>query len=92
MANKEGSFWVDEEEGVLIVRDISGNEDKYVIEEQLEVEGNQYLILIPEEMADDEEAEAFVLKIVSEGEQEILSIVDDESEFEKVKESYMAVD
>ena len=89
---KEGTFWVDEEEGVLIIRDEDGAENKYVIEEQLDIDDNKYLILVPEDIVDDEDAEAFVLKIMEDGEEEILSVVDDELEFERVKEEYLAVD
>ncbi len=92
MAN-EGTFWVDEDEGVLIIRDDEGTEDKYVIEEELELDDNRYLILVPEDMVDDDDAEAFVLKIVQSGEEEeILSVVEDEAEFEKVKEGYLAIE
>ncbi len=92
MAN-EGTFWVDEDEGVLVIRDDEGTEDKYVIEEELELDDNRYLILVPEDMVDDDDAEAFVLKIVQSGEEEeILSVVEDEAEFEKVKEGYLAID
>lgn len=87
----EGTFWVDEEEGVLIIRDKEGVEDKYIIDKQMEIDSNKYLILIPEEMIDDENAEAFVLKIMNDGEQEVLVVVDDESEFEMVKENYLAI-
>lgn len=90
--SNDGTFWVDEEEGVLIVRDGEGNEDKYVIEEEIEILDNRYLILVPEEVADDDEADAFVLKIVTEGEEEVLSVVDDEKEFEKVKENYLKLE
>lgn len=91
MAN-EGTFWVDEEAGFLVIKDDSGNEDKYVIEEQLDIDDMTYLILVPEDVVENEDAEAFVLKIVGDGEQEVLSVVEDESEFEKVKESYLAID
>ena len=94
MAN-DGTFWVDEDNGVLIIRDDQGAEDKYIIEEELEIDENRYLILVPEDMVDDDDddAEAFVLKIVQNGEEEeILSVVEDETEFEKVKEGYLAIE
>ncbi len=92
MAN-EGTFWVDEDEGVLIIRDDQGAEDKYIIEEELDIDDNKYLILVPEDMVDDDDAEAFVLKIVQNGEEEeILSVVEDETEFEKVREGYLAIE
>lgn len=87
MAN-EGTFWIDEEEGLLIIRDMDGVEDQFVIEEELYIEDNRYLILIPEKSIDDEEAEAFVLKIVNEQDEEVLTVVDDEEEFQMVRESY----
>jgi len=86
----EGTFWIDEDEGVLIIRDTDGIEDKFIIDEELNIGTDTYLILVPDEMIDNEEAEAFVLKIVSDGEEEILSVVDDEAEFEMVKAEYLA--
>lgn len=88
--NNEGSFWIDEEEGVLIIKDIDGVEDKFIIEDELFIDENTYLILVPEEMVVDEKAEAFVLKLVSDGDEEYLSVVDDEAEFEMVKAEYMS--
>ncbi|MEJ6950030.1 DUF1292 domain-containing protein [Natronospora cellulosivora (SeqCode)] len=91
MAN-EGTFWVDEEEGVLIIRDTEGEEDNYVIEHQLELDDNTYLILVQEDMVEDENADAFVLKITNDGEEQILSVIEDEDEFQKVRDSYLAMD
>ncbi|MFW5981584.1 MAG: DUF1292 domain-containing protein [Halanaerobiaceae bacterium] len=87
--SNEGTFWVDEEEGVLIIRDIEGEEDKYLIEQQIDLDDNTYLILVQEDMVDDEDAEAFVLKITFDGEEQILSVIEDEDEFERVKDIYL---
>ncbi|HHU92834.1 MAG TPA: DUF1292 domain-containing protein [Halanaerobiaceae bacterium] len=87
MAN-EGTFWIDEEEGLLIIRDMDGVEDQFVIEDELFIDDNRYLILIPEESIDDAEAEAFVLKIINDQDEEVLTVIDDEEEFQMVKENY----
>lgn len=86
----EGVFWIDEKEGVLIIKNCDGIEDKFVIDEQLEIGTTTYLILIPNDMIDNEDAEAFVLKIVNDGDEEFLSVIDDDSEFEMVKEEYLS--
>lgn len=88
MAN-EGTFWVDEENGLLIVKDEEENEDKYVIEEEVKLDDNTYLILVPEEIVDEDDAEAFVLKMENEGDEQVLTVIEDESEFEEVKQAYM---
>lgn len=87
MAN-EGTFWIDEEEGLLVIKDIDGDEERFVIEEELFIEDNRYLILVPEEDIEDENAEAFVLKIVDDEEEDVLIVVNDDEEFEMVREHY----
>ena len=86
MTEKEGSFWVDEETEELVLQE-KDNQERFYIEERLQIEGNEYLILIPSEEGTEEE-EALALKLVKEDDSETLSIIEDDDEFEKVKEAY----
>jgi hypothetical protein len=83
----EGKFWVDKEQGELVLESSEG-EDRYYIEKELNYMKNRYLILIPSK--DKEESdEAIVLKLIKEGDDEILSVIDDDEEFERVKDVYL---
>ncbi len=85
--NEEGTFYVDEEAGELILKD-GDDEQRFIIDEEIEIGDNRYLILVPS--ADDDSEEALALKFIKEGDDEVLSIIDDESEFEEVKAKYLA--
>ncbi len=86
MTEKEGSFWVDEETEELVLQE-KDNQERFYIDEKLQIEGNEYLILIPSEEGTEEE-EALALKLIKEDDSETLSIIEDDDEFEKVKEAY----
>ncbi len=87
MANEDGKFWIDEENNELVLADDEG-EQRFVIEEDFEIEGTKYLILLD---ADDDEAEGLPVKLITNGEEEILAPVEDDAEFEKVKEKYLSI-
>ncbi len=87
---KEGTFWIDEQEGMLVFNSEEG-EDRFYIENELKLDGNKYLILIPADLEDEEAEEALVLKLISDGDEEILSVIEDDDEFEKVKNAYIAM-
>lgn len=81
-----GTFWVDEEEGILVFKNEEG-EDRFYVDDELELDGNKYLILVSAD--DEEDDEALVLKLIKEGNDEILTIIEDDEEFERVKEAYI---
>ena len=85
--NEEGSYYVDEEAGELVLKN-DGVEERFIIEEEVMFDGTKYLVLIPSDY--DEDSEALVLKMVNEGDQSFLSIIEDEQEFENVKERYLS--
>lgn len=85
---EEGSFWIDEEEGVLVIKDENG-EERFIIDDELYLDEHRYLVLVPEELAEDEESEALLLKVIIDGEEEILANIEDDDEFERVREAYL---
>jgi len=86
--NKEGSYYVDEEAGQLILKN-GEVEESFIIEEEVLFDGRKYLILVPDQEDEDENRDALVLKMVQDGEQKYLSIIEDEKEFQNVKERYL---
>ncbi|HMA59728.1 MAG TPA: DUF1292 domain-containing protein [Halanaerobiales bacterium] len=85
--NEEGSYYVDEEAGELVLKN-EGVEERFVIEDEVHFDGSKYLVLVPAD--DDEDKEALVLKMVQEGDQSYLSIIEDEEEFQNVRERYLS--
>lgn len=88
MSKNEGSFWVDEENRELVLEDKEG-EDRFYIDEEFNFEGKTYLVLIPAEDGEYEDNEALLLRLVKEEGEEILSMIEDDDEFEKVREYYI---
>ena len=89
--NNEGTFWVDEQTKELVLKE-DNEEQRFYIDEEVEVENNQYLVLIPsEDQKTYNEEEALVLKVAEEDGEEILSVIESDSEFEKVKNAYMNI-
>lgn len=84
--NKEGSYWVDQEKGELVLNN-EGIEDRFYIEDEILFDGSKYLVLIPAE--EEESDEALLLKIVEGKDESFLSIIEDEKEFDEVKERYL---
>jgi len=87
VAKNEGNFWVDEENEELVLEDESG-EERFYIDEEFNYEGTTYLILIPAEEGVEEE-EALLLKLVKQDGSEMLSLIEDDEEFEEVKNYYL---
>ena len=89
MNEQGGSFWVDEENKELVLVE-EDEEQRFYIEEKIEVENNEYLVLIPSEEGEYEENEALVLKLMkNDNEDEYLSVIEDDDEFEKVRNTYL---
>ncbi|MFW5787269.1 MAG: DUF1292 domain-containing protein [Halanaerobiales bacterium] len=89
MAEEQGKFWIDEENNELVLED-AGGEERFYIEEEFDYEGNTYLVLIPaEENSDYEEDEALLLKLVENDGEDVLSLIEDDEEFERVRDYYL---
>jgi hypothetical protein len=86
--NEEGSYYVDEEAGELVLKN-EGVEERFVIEDEVRFDGSKYLVLVPA-TDEDEDKEALVLKMVHDGDQSYLSIIEDEEEFQNVRERYLS--
>lgn len=76
----------DFEADILTLTDEEGVERNFAVIGDLELDGNNYLALVPE---DSEEDEYIVLKIaVDENGEEMLITVDDDDEFDKVADAF----
>jgi len=82
----DGKFWIDEEKKELVLSDTTG-ESRFFIEEDLVIDGVKYLIIV--DARADEDADATVIKILNEGEEEIIMPVEEKEEFEKVQAAYI---
>ncbi len=89
--DEEGTFWVDEETKELVLQEDEA-EQRFYIDEEVELNNNKYLVLIPSEDQDGyEDNEALVLKVMVEDGDEVLSIIENDEEFEKVREAYLDI-
>ena len=82
----DGKFWIDEDEKELVLSDDKG-ESRFIIEDDLVIDGVKYLIIVDARAG--ENADATVVKISNEGEEEIITPVEKKEEFEKVREEYI---
>lgn len=83
-----GSFWIDEDNKELVLSE-NNEEQRFYIEDKLNIAENEYLALIPAEEGNYEEDEVLILKVVKNEGEEVLSVIEKEEEFEKVKEYYL---
>jgi uncharacterized protein YrzB (UPF0473 family) len=81
-----GKFWIDEDKKELVLSDGKG-ESRFIIEEDLIIDGVKYLIIV--DVRAKEDADALVIKILNEDGEEIIVPVDTEEEFEKVQAKYL---
>jgi uncharacterized protein YrzB (UPF0473 family) len=84
---------MDEEMDIILLYDEDGNESEFEVVATLEVEENEYAILLPRDDSRDPEAEevdeAYVLRIEQdENGEDILTGIDDENELNMVIEAY----
>lgn len=78
---------MEEMENVIVLKDEEGVETEFEIITDLEVDGNVYYILYP--MGEEESDDAVAMKVVVDDEgNEILEVIEDDAEFEKVAAAY----
>ena len=70
--------------------DEEGNPVKFEILDIIELEEQSYALLFPydenDELSEDDESEAVVMKIIQEGDEYLFEQIEDDEEFEKVSE------
>ncbi len=82
---EEGRIEVDEETGYVILREPDGSEHGFFIECKLELDGVDYVVLIPEGEEDEEDAVGVVFRIEEEDDDsETWLPIEDEDEFQKI--------
>ena len=75
---------MEERENVLTLTDEEGNEVDFEIINAVEYNQKTYLLLIEADADDEAEAEALMLRVDDDGEDDVLVTVDDEDEFNAV--------
>ena len=89
MANDEILEGAELEENIIVLTDDEGNEVEFEFVDLIEMDEKEYVILIPVEENEDEEAgEVVILKVDEQGEEESYISVDDEEEANKVFEIF----
>lgn len=84
MANEKNNVMEEELDDVLILVDEEDQEHPFQMIDMVEVDGNQYAVLVPLEEGSEED-EAIILKIVvDENGEEMLYDIEDDEEWEKV--------
>ena len=78
---------------LISLMDEEGNEHEFEFVDSLELEGSEYVALIPvyDNPADslEDDGELVVLKVMEENEEEYLEAIEDEDEFNNVSELFM---
>jgi putative Holliday junction resolvase len=82
----------DDDEELITLTDEDGEDHEFVVVDVIEVSAKEYAILLPYDTADDEEAEAVILRIEkgNDGEDQLVEI-EDETEWQSVVDAYEAV-
>lgn len=85
---KMGTFYVDKEQGLLVLEEEDGEKDYYTIHHDVMVEGRRYMILIREgEGEGEQEEEGGVLRVEQRGEEQFFSVVEEERELYMVEKA-----
>ncbi|MBO5248033.1 MAG: DUF1292 domain-containing protein [Clostridia bacterium] len=79
---------MEEKDNVLTLTDEEGNEVDFVVVNAVEYNGKTYVMLVEADKVEDDEAEALMLRVEDNGEEDILVTVDDEDEFEAVSAEF----
>lgn len=81
-----------DDDDVITLTDEEGQDHDFVVVDVIEVRSKEYAILLPYEAADDEEAEAVILRVEKspDGDDQLVEI-EDENEWQAVVDAYEAV-
>jgi len=77
-----------ENDNIITLLDEEGEEKDFEVIATLEVDGNEYAILLP---LDEDTEEGVVFKIIKENGEEILEYVEDDEEFNMVADAYEVI-
>lgn len=72
------------DEEIITLFDDDGNQTDYIIVDGVEYNDKMYLALVAEEEAEQDECEFLILRADQEGDEEVLSTIEDEDEFNEV--------
>lgn len=74
---------------LFTLTDEEGNESQFALIGELELDGQEYLALIPADSENEEDDEYVVLKVTTdENGEEILVTIDDDEEFDRVADAF----
>ena len=81
----------EQDAGIITLVDDEGVEHEFEVADVLELDGSEYIALIPayDEEDVDDDGELVVLKVVAEGVEEYLEAIEDEDEFNKIAAIFM---
>ena len=87
--NQNEEMDMEEEDAIFTLTDEEGNESQFALVGQMEVDGQEYLALIPADTEGGDEEDEYVILRVTEDEngEEILVTIDDEDEFDRVADA-----
>lgn len=81
----------EEEFQFITMIDEDGTEIEFVIMDKVELKGKNYLLVVENEMIDNEETEAIILKEASSDEEDITyEVLEDDDEFDLIAELFAA--
>ena len=75
---------VDEEKQLIETVDEKGNVIKFELYDIVEVDEQEYALLLPAESSDEEEEELVLMRLTKDGEDYLFESIDDDEEFDKV--------
>jgi uncharacterized protein YrzB (UPF0473 family) len=81
--NTENEQYEETDETIRLTDD-SGNETEYEFLDRFELDGSEYVVLLPTEQSTEESDEVVILKVESKDDEESLVSVDNEAELDKV--------
>lgn len=88
--NQNEPMDMEEDDAIFTLTDEEGNESQFALVGEMELDGQEYLALIPADTeGDGEEDEYVILKVTAdENGEEILVTIDDDEEFDRVADAF----
>lgn len=86
LMNNQGQM--SDKDEIITLYDEENNQTDYVIVDGVEYEGKMYLALVEAEHADDDECEFIILRADNENDEDVLTSIEDEKEFDAVMQLF----